>query len=73
MPSTNENCEEFFEQPSEHRTCVDYDLFHDRLITLLDQIETEHDSSLAKGRFEIIEEFGYEIVLSPNPNGGMKQ
>ena len=39
-----------------------FDQLHSRLLSLLDIIETQGDSSLARRRFNIMEEFGYETV-----------
>ena len=39
-----------------------FDKLHGRLMALLDIIETQHDSTLARRRFDIMEEFGYEAV-----------
>lgn len=41
---------------------TEFDELHRRLLALLDIVETQHDSTLATRRFDIMEEFGYETV-----------
>lgn len=45
--------------------------FEKKLLTLLDLIEVQEDSTLAVQRFDIAEEFGYTVEITSERTSGM--